>query len=54
MTPTTLPRVESGSTSTAISAEYATFPLTFQADTPIVLDLASPLYTYLNGSGEQG
>jgi hypothetical protein len=27
------------------------FPQSFQADTPIVLDPASPLYSYLNGQG---
>ena len=36
---------------TGISAGYGAFPQSFQADTPIVLDSASPLYTYLNGHG---
>ena len=30
---------------------YAAFPQTFVAGTAIVLDSASPLYTYLNGRG---
>ncbi len=34
-----------------ISAGYAAFPQPFQPGTPIVLDSASPLYTYLNGQG---
>jgi hypothetical protein len=34
-----------------ISAGYAAFPQSFQPGTPIVLDSASPLYTYLNGQG---
>jgi hypothetical protein len=36
---------------TGISAGYAAFPQTFVAGTAIVLDSASPLYTYLNGQG---
>jgi hypothetical protein len=36
---------------TGISAGYAAFSQSFQAGTPIVLDSASPLYTYLNGQG---
>lgn len=36
---------------TGISAGYAAFPQTFVAGTLIVLDSASPLYTYLNGQG---
>jgi len=34
-----------------ISAGYAAFPQSFQPGTRIVLDSASPLYTYLNGQG---
>ena len=34
-----------------ISAGYAAFPQSFQPGAPIVLDSASPLYTYLNGQG---
>jgi hypothetical protein len=34
-----------------ISAGYAAFPQSFQSGTPIVLDNASPLYSYLNGQG---
>ena len=34
-----------------ISAGYAVSPQSFQPGTPIVLDSASPLYTYLNGQG---
>jgi hypothetical protein len=37
--------------STGTSAGYGAFPQSFQAGTPIVLDSASPLYTYLNGQG---
>jgi hypothetical protein len=40
-----------GHGTTGISAGYAAFPQSFQAGTPIVLDSASPLYTYLNGQG---
>ena len=34
-----------------ISAGYVAFPQSFQPGTPIVLDNASPLYSYLNGQG---
>ena len=37
--------------STGISAGYGAFPQSFQPGTPIVLDSASPIYTYLNGQG---
>jgi hypothetical protein len=37
--------------SAATSAGYGVFPQGFQAGTPIVLDSASPLYSYLNGQG---
>ena len=37
--------------STGISAGFAAFPQSFQPGTPIVLDNASPLYSYLNGQG---
>jgi hypothetical protein len=30
---------------------YGAFPQSFQPGTAIVLDSASPLYTYLNGQG---
>ena len=36
---------------TGISAGYAAVPQSFQPGTPIVLDSASPLYSYLNGQG---
>ena len=34
-----------------ISAGYGAFPQTFVLGTPIMLDSAFPLYTYLNGQG---
>jgi hypothetical protein len=40
-----------GHGNTGTSAGYAAFPQTFVPGTPIVLDSASPLYSYLNGQG---
>jgi len=37
--------------SASISAGHGIFPQTFVAGTTIVLDSASPLYTYLSGQG---
>jgi hypothetical protein len=37
--------------SAATSAGYGVFPMSFQPGTPVILDSASPLYTYLNGQG---
>ena len=56
-TPTTAVAGEPGTGGAAgfgcvgISAGYAAFPQSFQPGTPIVLDNASPLYSYLNGQG---
>ena len=40
-----------GPGSASVSAGYGVFPQTLIAGTAIVLDSASPLYTYLNGQG---